>query len=90
MAPARGSAGAQWEALATVVERANQWTASVNVRVVSVETLLLPAAKLAPPHSGAGGMMERWDEDHAWVQVVRVWVETVASATPASPGGNLL
>jgi len=76
MAPARGSQGAQWEAVASVVERANQWLAGAGLRVVSVETLLLPASKMAPPHAGAGGLSERWDEDHSWVQVVRVWHES--------------
>lgn len=83
MAPARGSAGAQWEAVASVVERANQWLAAAGFRVISVETLLLPAAKLAPPHAGAGGLTERWDEDHSWVQVVRVWHETTATGAPS-------
>jgi hypothetical protein len=83
MAPARGSHGSQWEAVAAVVERANQWLAAAGFRVVSVETLLLPSAKFAPPHSGAGGLTERWDEDHTWVQVVRVWHETTATGAPA-------
>jgi hypothetical protein len=68
--------------MASVVERANQWIAGSGLRVVSVETLLLPAAKLAPPHAGAGGLTERWDEDHSWVQVVRVWLETPAAGAP--------
>jgi hypothetical protein len=82
MAPARGSHGVQWEAIAAVVARANQWLADSGHRVVSVETLLLPSAKMAPPHAGAGGLTERWDEDHSWVQVVRVWYETVVAGTP--------
>lgn len=84
MAPGRSVGASQWESLASVVERANQWLAAGGMQVVNVETLLLPAAKTIPPNSTAGGVVERWDEDHAWVQVVRVWHEILIAAPPAS------
>jgi hypothetical protein len=83
MAPARGGIPAQWEPVAAVVQRANQWLESSGQRALNVETLLLPLAKTAQPLPSSPGNLERWDEDHQWVQVVRVWIE--ASVPPSMP-----
>jgi len=89
MAPARGGSPAQWEPVASVVQRANQWLESQGLQAMNVETLLLPMGKTAQPLSSAAGSLERWDEDHQWVQVVRVWHEAnVPSMAPPPLGGS--
>jgi len=79
----------EWEPLPMVVGRVNQWLTAGGLRAVSLETLLLPAAKRVPLNSNAGALLERCDEDYAWVQVVRVWYEVppvapiLTESTPA-------
>ncbi len=72
---------AQWEPLTGVVGRASQWLDSAGLKAVSIETLMLPVGKHASPNPASGSNLERWDEDHQWLQVVRVWYE-------APPGGG--
>jgi hypothetical protein len=72
----------EWEMLPSVVIRVNQWLATAGLKAFTVETLVLPSSKSAPTNSNAGGVVERWDEDHAWIQVVRVWYEVPPPATP--------
>ncbi len=89
MAPARRGSPAQWEPVVSVVQRANQWLESEGLRAVNVETLLLPMGKTAQPLSSTAGSVERWDEDHIWVQVVRVWHEAnVSQYAPPPLSGN--
>ncbi len=83
VAPARRGSPAQWEPVAAVVQRASQWLEMSGLRAISIETLLLPLGKNAQPISATTGSHERWDEDHLWVQVVRVWHEAAPSVTPA-------
>jgi len=83
-APRRGVA-TQWEPLPGVVARANQWLDSAGLRAVSVETLLLPVGRHAAPNPAAGSNVERWDEDHVWLQVVRVWHEVPVANLPVPP-----
>ncbi len=80
-APRRGIA-TQWEPLIGVVGRANQWLDANGLRAVSVETLLLPVGKNATPNPASGSNVERWDEDHLWLQVVRVWHEVPPAGPP--------
>ncbi len=90
MARARRGGPAQWEPVTAVVQRASQWLELAGMRAVNVETLLLPLAKSAQPLSSAAGSYERWDEDHQWVQVIRVWYEAQAPVvSPPSLGGSL-
>jgi hypothetical protein len=83
-APRRG-VPSQWEPLPGVVARANQWLDSAGLRAVSVETLLLPVGKHAAPNPATGSSVERWDEDHFWLQVVRVWHEVPVAGAPVPP-----
>jgi len=92
-APRRGVA-AQWEPLTGAVGRANQWLDTAGLKAVSIETLLLPVGKHAAPNPASGSNLERWDEDHQWLQVVRVWYEVPPGGGPtppvaATPGRNL-
>jgi len=90
MAPARRGSPAQWEPMTGVIARANQWLETAGARAVNVETLLLPLGKSAQPISSSAGTVARWDEDHVWVQVVRVWHEVAGPViSPPSLGGNL-
>jgi hypothetical protein len=73
----------EWEPLSAVVERVNQWLAQTGLHAMNIETLLLPVTRLAPLNSNAGGMAQRWDEDHALAQVVRVWYELPPAGVPA-------
>lgn len=97
MAPARRGSPAQWETVEAVVQRANQWLESAGLRALNVETLQFSLNKSGQPISSVAGSVERWDEDHVWVQVVRVWYEV--SLAPAKmppplaggmPGGPVL
>jgi hypothetical protein len=98
-APARRTRGGlAWEPLPGVLERVNNWQAGKRVRIINVETLVLPVSKGETVKPGEGATLARWDEDQAWVQVVRVWheplpvvlppvlpVEKAATEVPASP-----
>ena len=83
-APRRG-VPTQWEPLTNVVTRANQWLDSAGLRAVSIETLLVPVSKHAAPNPTAGSNLERWDEDHLWLQVVRVWHEVPVTSAAIPP-----
>jgi hypothetical protein len=95
MTPARHGSPAQWEPVAGLVQRADQWLASAGLRALNVETLQFSLNKNGQPISSVSGSAERWDEDHVWVQVVRVWYETpnapvntppaLASNAPGTP-----
>ena len=79
-APARRvRGGIAWEPLPGVLERVNAWQAGKSVRIINVETLVLPVGKRETVKPGEGGALARWDEDQAWVQVVRVWFEPLAA-----------
>jgi hypothetical protein len=75
----RAPGGVAWEPLAVMMERVNKWLETCTGRVINVETVLIPVAKKGPATATAGGTLVRWDEDHAWVQVVRVWYEVVVT-----------
>jgi hypothetical protein len=79
----RAPGGVAWEPLPAVIQRVNRWQADHRVRVINVETLLMPALKKEPLNPATGGVVVRWDEDHAQVQVVRVWYEELPA--PVSP-----
>ena len=83
-APRRGVA-TQWEPLTGVVARASQWLDGAGLRAISIETLLLPVSKHATPNPSAGSNLERWDEDHLWLQVVRVWHEAAPASASVPP-----
>ncbi len=83
-APRRGVA-AQWEPLTGAVGRANQWLGAAGLKAISIETLLLPIGKNASPNPASGSNLERWDEDHLWLQVVRVWYEALPGTAAAPP-----
>jgi len=101
-APARRTrGGVVWEPLPGVLERVNHWQAGKSVRIINVETLVLPVSKGQMVKPGEGATLARWDEDQAWVQVVRVWheplpvilppvlpVEKAAPEVPTSPAGE--
>jgi hypothetical protein len=80
----RSPGGLAWEPMAVMLERVNAWRATCPGRVINVETLLLPVARKKAVNAGAGGMQVRWDDDHTWVQVVRVWYE-VEGSPPVLP-----
>ena len=56
------------------VERMNAWVRKAGVRVVTVETVLLPAVE-GPKDCVEGRFVTRYDFNTSWVQVVRVWYE---------------
>ncbi len=94
MAPARRGSPAQWEPVAGVVQRASQWLEAAKLRALNVETIALSLNKNGQPLSTVAGNLERWDEDHMWVQVVRVWYEEPGNQPPPlashSPGSPVL
>jgi hypothetical protein len=62
------------EALSATVARVNEWAARASVRVINVETVVLPNVENAEEASKVGirtsGKMSSY-----WYQVVRVWYE---------------
>jgi hypothetical protein len=71
-----------WEPLPGVLERVNNWRVGKSVRIINVETLILPVSKGETVKPGEGATLARWDEDQAWVQVVRVWHEPMPVVLP--------
>lgn len=66
--------GDKHESLSATVVRANDWIASDNIKVLNVETVVLPNVRNEAAASEVGvrtsGEMSSW-----WYQVVRVWYE---------------
>jgi hypothetical protein len=63
------------ETIAATVSRANEWIAQANVRVINVETVVLPNVKNAEETSKVG-IRTSGEMSSYWYQVVRVWFET--------------
>jgi hypothetical protein len=60
----------QFESLPDTVVRANEWITRTGVRVVNIETVILPVPRSQPDYpTGENGF--RYDQ--LLVQVVRVW-----------------
>jgi hypothetical protein len=71
-----GPIASQWEPFDQAVIRANAWIQQYSIRVISVETLLLPNVW----NTVARGTLESRmhtsaDMANHWFQVVRVWFE---------------
>ena len=62
------------EALPATVSRAGQWIRGAGVRVINVETVVLPNIKTAEEASNVGIRTSGELGSH-WYQVVRVWYE---------------
>jgi hypothetical protein len=62
------------ETLAATVARANGWIAQSGVRVLNVETVVLPNVKDAKDASEVG-IRTSGEMSSYWYQVVRVWYE---------------
>ena len=85
----RGPGGLSWEPMPAVLARVDQWLAESGVQLVNIETLLVPVTHGKPTDSFSGGLAQRWDEDHAFAQIVRVWHQlpvavVVAASFPAA------
>jgi hypothetical protein len=82
----RGFFSNEYATLQETVDRANAWIAEVGVRVLNVETVVLPNVgdgeeKTAATAIRTSGEMSSW-----WYQVVRVWYQegTEGAAVSAS------
>jgi hypothetical protein len=62
------------EGIAVTVARANEWIALGGIRVINVETVVLPNIKSAEDASQVG-IRTSGDLSSYWYQVVRVWYE---------------
>ena len=60
-----------YEPLSSIVDRANQWISEQNVKVMNVETVVLP--NLDGQDSGSNGIRSSGEMSSFWFQVVRVW-----------------
>jgi len=81
----RGPGGMTWEPMPAVLARVDQWLAESGVQLVNIETLLVPVVHGNPTDSFSGALAERWDEDHAFAQIVRVWHHILAPVAAAAP-----
>jgi len=66
---------AQYEALTQTAQAVSQWVKERGVRVISIETLLLPNLGEGEFASHATGIRTSGDVSSYWHQVVRVWYE---------------
>ncbi|OYV04893.1 MAG: hypothetical protein CFE26_14465 [Verrucomicrobiales bacterium VVV1] len=62
----------KFEDLATTLGRANKWLATSGLKIVNVETLLLPNVSL---EAGASitCLYTGGETSSSWIQVIRVW-----------------
>lgn len=63
------------EALQATVARADQWVAESGVRVINVETVVLPNIESVEDASKIG-IRTSGERSSRWYQIVRVWYET--------------
>ena len=63
------------EALAATVVRASDWVSETGVRVLNVETVVLPNIDTVDDASQVG-IHTSGDRSSLWYQVVRVWYES--------------
>ncbi len=76
-APAKLRSGVfrnEYEPLGSVVARANAWMQSAQVRVVNIETIVLPNLQ-ADPDTLQSGIRTSGDVGSFWFQIIRVWYE---------------
>jgi len=64
----------QHESLTATVARANQWVMAYKVRVINLETVLLPNIK-SVEDAGEVGIRTSGEVSSHWYQVVRVWYD---------------
>ena len=62
------------EALSATVARASEWVSGVGVRVINVETVVLPNIRKVEDASQVGIRTSGEMSSH-WYQIVRVWYE---------------
>lgn len=70
----------QHELLSAVVERANRWIASSSVRVINVETVLLPNVG-GEDDSSRSAIRTSGEWSSRWYQVIRVWYDASSGET---------
>jgi len=69
------------ESLTATVARANQWVEARKVRVLNVETVVLPNIESAE-EAGEVGIRTSGEVSSHWYQVVRVWYEAEPPPLP--------
>jgi hypothetical protein len=75
--------GTTYEPLEAALERANEWMTEAAVRVVNIETVLLP--NLQPEvTTSASGIRTSGDMASHWHQVIRVWYDLEEPPAAAS------
>ncbi|MDB5309838.1 MAG: hypothetical protein JWO38_4040 [Gemmataceae bacterium] len=66
-----------YEPLTAVIDRVNEWVRASGVRVMTVETVVLPQVK-DPAESTRTRFHTSYSADISWFQVVRVWYQDPA------------
>ena len=69
-----GSFSTEHEALSETVARASEWVAASGIRVINVETVVLPNIARVEDASQIG-LYTSGEMSSFWYQVVRVWFE---------------
>jgi hypothetical protein len=67
--------GPRCESLREVMPRVNQWVGQNRVRVLNIETLLLPGLIDEPVIADATSLPSFGNATTHWRQVIRVWYE---------------
>ncbi len=70
----RGLFSTEQETVSATVDRANAWIAEAGVRVINVETVVLPNVENAEDASEVG-IRTSGELSSYWYQVVRVWFD---------------
>jgi hypothetical protein len=79
-----GFFSSEFEALPVVLARANEWMRHTGVRVINVETVVLPNLGTERA-SELNGVRISGESSSHWFQVIRVWYETEAEPTAPPP-----
>ena len=69
-----GFLSSEYESFSEVVSRANAWMAASGVRVLNVETVLLPNVNTAE-EAGQTNIRTSGEMSSYWRQMVRVWYD---------------
>ncbi len=65
----------EYEPLQSALEEANRWIAEAGVKVLNVETVLLPNLWSTYEHGSADPVLGAPNAAPLWYQVIRVWYE---------------
>jgi hypothetical protein len=66
---------ATYETFDDALAAANSWIAEESVKVVNIETVVLPNIRDLDERGSKDAELTAWDRETSWYQVIRVWYE---------------